>query len=189
MVHRRPVNIYLLNVPSFSSRYFNKIKRTSRLGRLLALSLEILYITEMFRTKGCNNEDTMTLRSDSNKNFKTPKPKLNMFENSLSYSGTLIWNSIPLEIRNANTIGDFVKKMYNMDERPLVFIFVFTYLHRQISFDVLQSQNVFKHTLLKVDFFTPPPFFLNFASFSFHSYSFVFVNNLLSCLLFHVCYA
>ena len=34
--------IYLLNVPSFSSRYFNKIKRTSGLGRLLALSLEIL---------------------------------------------------------------------------------------------------------------------------------------------------
>ena len=33
-----------------------------------------------------------------------------MFKNSLSYSGTLIWNSIPLEIRNANTIGDFVKK-------------------------------------------------------------------------------
>ena len=42
-MHRRPVYIYLLNVPSFSSRYFNKIKRTSRLGRLLALSLEILY--------------------------------------------------------------------------------------------------------------------------------------------------
>ena len=33
----------LSNVPSFSSRYFNKIKRTSRLGRLLALSLETLY--------------------------------------------------------------------------------------------------------------------------------------------------
>ena len=29
--------IYLLNVPSFSSRYFNKIKRTSRVGRVLAL--------------------------------------------------------------------------------------------------------------------------------------------------------
>ena len=42
MVHRRLVYIYLLNVPSFSSRYFNKIERTSRLGRLLALSLEIL---------------------------------------------------------------------------------------------------------------------------------------------------
>ena len=41
-MHRRLVYIYLLNVPSFSIRYFNKIKRTSRLGRLLALSLEIL---------------------------------------------------------------------------------------------------------------------------------------------------
>ena len=71
--------------------------------------------------------------------------------------------------------------MLNMDERPLVFIFVFTYLHRQISFDGLQSQNVFKYTLLKVDF--------HFASLSFYSYSLVFVNNLLSCLLFHVCYA
>ena len=42
MLHRRLVYIYLLNVPSFSSRYFNKIKRTSRLWRWLALSLEIL---------------------------------------------------------------------------------------------------------------------------------------------------
>ena len=33
-----------------------------------------------------------------------------MFKNSLFYSGTLIWNSIPLEIRNANSIGDLVKK-------------------------------------------------------------------------------
>ena len=43
MVHRRLVYIYLLDMPSFSMRYFNKIKRTSHLGRLLALSLEILY--------------------------------------------------------------------------------------------------------------------------------------------------
>ena len=42
MLHRRLVYIYLSNVPSFSSRYFNKIKRTYRLGRLLALSLEFL---------------------------------------------------------------------------------------------------------------------------------------------------
>ena len=34
-----------------------------------------------------------------------------MFKNGLSYSGTLIWNSIPLELRNANTIGDFVKNV------------------------------------------------------------------------------
>ena len=38
-MHRRLVYIYLLNVPSFSSRYFNKIKRTSHyreIARLIA---------------------------------------------------------------------------------------------------------------------------------------------------------
>ena len=74
--------------------------------------------------------------------------------------------------------------MFGMDERPLVFIFVFTYLHRRISFDGLQSQNIFKHILLKVDFFTPPPF----------SLCIIFIPLIFTCiknnlLLFHVCYA
>ena len=34
--------MYLLSVPSVSSRYFNKIKRTPYLGKLPALSLKIL---------------------------------------------------------------------------------------------------------------------------------------------------
>ena len=34
--------MYLLSVPSVSSSYFNKIKRTSHLGKSPALSLEIL---------------------------------------------------------------------------------------------------------------------------------------------------
>ena len=38
----RLVNVYLLNVPSVSSPYFNRIKRTSNLGKWHALSLEIL---------------------------------------------------------------------------------------------------------------------------------------------------
>ena len=41
-MHIRLVNVYLLNVPSVSSPYFNKIKQTSHLGKWHALSLEIL---------------------------------------------------------------------------------------------------------------------------------------------------
>ena len=59
-MHRRLVYIYLLNVLSFSSRYFNKIKRTSRLGRLLALSLEILWVLLVRITK---NTKIQTLQS------------------------------------------------------------------------------------------------------------------------------
>ena len=39
----------------------------------VAYDISPTYITEMFQIKGCNCEDTMTLRSDSNKNFKTPR--------------------------------------------------------------------------------------------------------------------
>ena len=61
MVHRRPVYIYFLNVPSFSSRYFNKIKRTSRLGRLLALPLEILSLMASPDMILCNERITKAL--------------------------------------------------------------------------------------------------------------------------------
>ena len=33
--------------------------------------------------------------------FIIPKPNINLFKNSISYAGTIIWNSIPLEIKNA----------------------------------------------------------------------------------------
>ena len=46
-------------VPSFSSRYFNKIKRTSRLGRLLALSLEIFLLSAVLHMEGIVNIKTV----------------------------------------------------------------------------------------------------------------------------------
>ena len=57
-MHRRLVYIYLLNVPCFSSRFFNKIKRTSHLGRMLALSQEIL---RSWDCKQCNLPDQTAL--------------------------------------------------------------------------------------------------------------------------------
>ena len=40
--------MYLLNVPSVPSPYFNKIKRPSHLGKWPAVSLEILYFQHNF---------------------------------------------------------------------------------------------------------------------------------------------
>ena len=66
-----------LNMLSFEELVFaNKAKVMYKVTQ----GISPIYITEMFQIKGCNNEDTMTLRSDSNKNFKTPKPKSNMFK-------------------------------------------------------------------------------------------------------------
>ena len=58
-----------------------------------------------------SSDDTISnLRSVANKNFLIPKPKLNLFKNNLSCSGAIIWNSIPLEIKNSNSLDIFVTK-------------------------------------------------------------------------------
>ena len=56
----------------------------------IATNISPVYLTEMFQLRSSNNDETTTQRSDSNKNFKIPRPKLNMFKNSLSYTGALI---------------------------------------------------------------------------------------------------
>ena len=57
------------------------------------------------------SDDTISsLRLVANKNVLVPKSKLNLFKNSLTNSGAIIWNSIPLEIKNASSLNIFVNK-------------------------------------------------------------------------------
>ena len=55
-----------LNMLSFEELVFvNKAKVMFKVTQCISP----IYITEMFQIKGCNSEDTVTLRSDSNKKF------------------------------------------------------------------------------------------------------------------------
>ena len=69
------------------------------------------YLIDLFQIRTTYaNSTTFNLRSVSNRNFIIPKPNINLFKNSISYSGTIIWNSIPLEIKNAESINSFVNR-------------------------------------------------------------------------------
>ena len=52
-----------------------------------------------------------SLRSVSNNNFTISMPRTSLFKDSLSYSGPMIWNAIPSDVKNASTIEDFTRKM------------------------------------------------------------------------------
>ena len=55
-----------------------------------------------------SDDTTSSLRSMAKKNFLIPKSKIYLFKNRLSYSGAVIWNSIPMEIKNATShLGNF----------------------------------------------------------------------------------
>ena len=66
-----------LNMLSFEELIFI---HKAKVMFMVTHGLSPIYIAEMFQIKSSTNDDTMTLRSDSNKNFKTSKPKLNMFK-------------------------------------------------------------------------------------------------------------
>lgn len=72
------------------------------------------YVCDLFERRLDGSVHT-SLRSNSisGHNFKIPKPKLNIFKNSISYSGPIIWNSIPNEIKNSSTCKAFVQNCKN----------------------------------------------------------------------------
>ncbi len=69
------------------------------------------YLSEMFHMQSDILENTnVTLRSVTNEAMFVPRPKIEQFKGSLSYSGAIIWNSIPLDIRNATSINVFTNR-------------------------------------------------------------------------------
>ena len=42
---------------------------------------------------------------------KSPQPKCSLYKDSLSYSGPVIWNAIPTDIKKSSSINVFVNKL------------------------------------------------------------------------------
>ena len=96
-----------LKILSFDEIVFlNKAKIMYKVANNIAPS----YLINLFQMRSASNDTITSLRSVTNKNFLIPKPKLNLFKNSLSYSGAIIWNSIPLEIKTSKSLDSFVNK-------------------------------------------------------------------------------
>ena len=81
---------------SFSESVFlQKAKVMYKVSKIIAPE----YLTDLFKMREQNSNSTLILRPLSNKNCLIPKPKINLFKNSLSYSGALAWNSSPFDIK------------------------------------------------------------------------------------------
>ena len=51
-------------------------------------------------------ETAYNLRDSENK-LNVPLPHTNYYKNSFSYSGAVLWNSLPREVRLAESLGQF----------------------------------------------------------------------------------
>ena len=74
------------------------------------------YLQELFQMRDVNHDNTASnLQSMSRKNYILPQAKCNLFKGSLSFSGVIVWNSIPINIKNSQSLYIFVKKVYLLD--------------------------------------------------------------------------
>ena len=97
-----------LDILSFDQGVFlNKAKIMYKIYNNLAPS----YLHEMFQIRAVNLESALSnLRSVPNKHYVLPQAKCNPFKSSLSFSGILVWNSIPLDIKNSTSLQMFSKR-------------------------------------------------------------------------------
>ena len=67
------------------------------------------YINENFELRG-ENETLPALRSSASGCFIPPKPNKELFKGSMRYTGCLIWNSLPNDIKKADSVATFHKR-------------------------------------------------------------------------------
>ena len=97
------------NIQSFEeSLFLNKEKIMYKIANNMIPS----YVCDRFQRRYDSIINT-TLRSVSNDNFIIPRPNLSTYKEGLSYSGSVIWNSIPHEIKNSSrlSLNCFANKM------------------------------------------------------------------------------
>ena len=88
------------------SVFLNKAKIMYKVYNNLAPN----YLQELFRMKDVNLINTASnLRSVAQNNYFVPQAKCNLFKGSLTFSGIIIWNSIPLSIKMSPSLDIFVK--------------------------------------------------------------------------------
>ena len=97
-----------LNMLSFDQSVFlSKAKMMYKIHNNLAPS----YLSDLFTTRDRNlNNTTANLRSVASKNYIVPQAKCNLFKGSLSYSGVIVWNIIPVNIKCAESLPVFVNR-------------------------------------------------------------------------------
>ena len=95
----------LFGIANFSNEQFdesvflNKAKIMYKVYNNLATT----YLQELFQMRYVNLDNTVSnLRSVSRKNYILPQAKYNLFNGSLSFSGVIVCNSIPVNIKNTD---------------------------------------------------------------------------------------
>ena len=93
----------------FDRVYLRKAKFMYKISKCKTPS----YVNEMFTLRQVNENTTIT-RSCSANNFIIPKPNKEIFKQSLTYSGPIIWNNLPTSVKDRSSIMAFQSNLIKL---------------------------------------------------------------------------
>ncbi|MCU7801469.1 MAG: hypothetical protein KZQ70_15395, partial [gamma proteobacterium symbiont of Lucinoma myriamae] len=97
----------------FDRLYLRKAKFMYKVSR----SETPQYVNELFHQRILNNEAPI-LRSASAHTYIPPRPNKEIFKQSVTYSGPIIWNSLPDNLKSLNSIDTFHSNFIKWMKRP-----------------------------------------------------------------------
>ena len=66
-----------------------------------------VYMQSLFQHRNHVDETLPILRSTTSRNFLLPKPRTEYYRNSLSFTGPVIWNCLPTNVKTASSVESF----------------------------------------------------------------------------------
>ena len=100
-IHEAMKSLKIMSV--YDRLYLRKAKFMFKVAK----NMTPTYITENFTPRNNAMNTTVLLRSSTAGCFVPPKPRTEYFKQSLRYSGCLVWNSLPQEVKDAQTQETF----------------------------------------------------------------------------------
>ena len=101
----------------FKLASLNIIKLITHIDQLRILlahkEKDILSINETIRLYATSRLSNLELRDSENK-LNVPLPHTNYYKNSFSYSGAILWNSLPCNLREAESLGQFKRLLKDL---------------------------------------------------------------------------
>jgi hypothetical protein len=72
------------------------------------------YLSDLFTNTHITK--SRSLRSSSHNNIYPPRPRPELFTNTFAYTGSILWNALPQQVKSANTLSQF-KSLYSSHAR------------------------------------------------------------------------
>ena len=112
-LYRRAIRIILLKRTSLTNEDYKNTTLLALKARLMCNKARFMHKIISGKAPAYLSEKMSINHYSRNcsRKFNVPTPRLDLFKSSLMYSGSVLWNSLPIALTEAMTVSDFKTRL------------------------------------------------------------------------------